>query len=132
MRLAAHYDMRWYDELGMQLTYTVWRNTGKDVTGVNAYLHDEEYWLCLIIQRFMQYLASNNCSFNLDGFVDKSTGQGFRLVLTITLNYSKTTKKAYCYQSYQLSHVWDKLLHTDDPHRKSVLMKASDVKPKRR
>ena len=25
--------------------------------------------------------------------------------------------------SYQLSHVWDKLLHTDDRHRKSVLMK---------
>jgi len=34
--------------------------------------------------------------------------------------------------SYQLSHVWDKLLHTDDWRRKSVLMKASDVKPKRR
>jgi len=34
--------------------------------------------------------------------------------------------------SYQLSHVWDKLLHTDDRHLKSVLMKASDVKPKRR
>ena len=34
--------------------------------------------------------------------------------------------------SYQLSHVWDKLLHTDNWHRKSVLMKASDVKPKRR
>jgi len=34
--------------------------------------------------------------------------------------------------SYQLSHVWDKLLHTDDRHRKSVLMKASDMKPKRR
>jgi len=34
--------------------------------------------------------------------------------------------------SYQLSHVWDKLLHTDDRHRKSVLMKAFDVKPKRR
>ena len=32
--------------------------------------------------------------------------------------------------SYQLSHVWDKLLHTDDRHRKLVLMKASDVKPK--
>ena len=34
--------------------------------------------------------------------------------------------------SYQLSHVWDKLLHTDDRHWKSVLMKASGVKPKRR
>ena len=34
--------------------------------------------------------------------------------------------------SYQLSRVWDKLLHTDDRHRKSVLAKASDVKPKRR
>jgi len=34
--------------------------------------------------------------------------------------------------SYQLSHIWDKILHTDDRHRKSVLMKASDVKPKRR
>jgi len=29
---------------------------------------------------------------------------------------------------YQLSHVWDKLLHTDNQW-KSVLMKASDVKP---
>ena len=34
--------------------------------------------------------------------------------------------------SYQLSHVWDKLLHTDDRHRKSVLIKATDVNPKRR
>jgi len=34
--------------------------------------------------------------------------------------------------SYQLSHVWDKLLHTDNRHRKSVLMKASDMKLKRR
>jgi len=34
--------------------------------------------------------------------------------------------------SYQLSHVWDKLLHTDDRHWKSVLMKASDAKPKHR
>ena len=34
--------------------------------------------------------------------------------------------------SYQLSHIWDKLLHTDDRRRKSVLMKASDMKPKRR
>ena len=34
-------------------------------------------------------------------------------------------------ESYQLSHVWDKLLHTDDRLRKSVLMKASDVKPTR-
>ena len=32
--------------------------------------------------------------------------------------------------SYQLSPLWDKLLHTDDRHRKSVLMKASNVKPK--
>ena len=32
--------------------------------------------------------------------------------------------------SYHLSHVWDKLLHIDDRHRKSVLMKASHVKPK--
>jgi len=30
------------------------------------------------------------------------------------------------------TYPWDKLLHTDDRHRKSVLMKASDVKPKRR
>jgi len=29
--------------------------------------------------------------------------------------------------SYQLSHVWDKLLHADDRHRKSVLMKASET-----
>jgi len=34
--------------------------------------------------------------------------------------------------SYQLSHVWDKLLHTVDSYRKSVLMKTSDVKSKRR
>ena len=32
--------------------------------------------------------------------------------------------------SYQLSHVWDKLLHTDDRHRKSVLMKASNGEAK--
>jgi len=31
---------------------------------------------------------------------------------------------------YQLNHVWDKLLHTDNHHWKSVLMKASKVKPK--
>jgi len=30
------------------------------------------------------------------------------------------------------SHVWNKLLHIDNRHRKTVLMKASDVKPKRR
>jgi len=41
-----------------------------------------------------------------------------RLTRTTILNYSKTTM--------------DKLLHTDDRHRKSVLMKASDLKPKRR
>jgi len=35
-------------------------------------------------------------------------------------------------RSYQLSYVWDKFLHTDDRYQKSVLMKASDVKPKRR
>jgi len=34
--------------------------------------------------------------------------------------------------SYQLSHVWDKLLYTDNQCRKSVLMKVSGVKPKRR
>jgi len=34
--------------------------------------------------------------------------------------------------SYQLSHVWDKLLHTNDRYQKSVLMKNSDVKSKRR
>jgi len=34
--------------------------------------------------------------------------------------------------SYQFSHVWDKLLHTDDRHRKSVMTKASSVKLKRR
>jgi len=34
--------------------------------------------------------------------------------------------------SYQLSHLWDKLLHTDDCYRKSVLMKTSYVKSKRR
>ena len=32
--------------------------------------------------------------------------------------------------SYQLSHVWDKLLHTDDRYRQSVLMKTYDVKSK--
>jgi len=30
------------------------------------------------------------------------------------------------------SHVWDKFLHTDDRYRKSVLMKISDEKSKRR
>ena len=33
--------------------------------------------------------------------------------------------------SYQLNHIWDKFLHTtDDWYRKSVVMKASVVKPK--
>jgi len=35
-------------------------------------------------------------------------------------------------KEYGQSTVMDKLLHNDDRHRKSVLMKASDVKPKRR
>jgi len=43
----------------------------------------------------------------------------------------KTENKNRDEGSYQLSHVWDKLLHTDDRHQKSVPMKASDVKPKR-
>ena len=30
-------------------------------------------------------------------------------------------------ESYQLSHAWDKLLHTDDRFRKSVLMKTSEI-----
>ena len=34
--------------------------------------------------------------------------------------------------SYQMSHAWEKLLHTDDRHRKSALMKVSNAKPKRR
>jgi len=34
--------------------------------------------------------------------------------------------------SYQLRHIWDKLLHTNDRYRKSVLMKTSDMKSKRR
>jgi len=34
--------------------------------------------------------------------------------------------------SYQLSHVRDKFLHTNNRHQKSVLMKTSDVKLKRR
>ena len=32
--------------------------------------------IIVLVQRFMQYLASNNCSFNLDAFSDKATGQG--------------------------------------------------------
>jgi len=81
-----------------------------------------------------------------------------RLTRTTKLNYFKTTKNILFIDvsasrrkpsvrirktpktenmnrdegSYQLSHVWDKFLHIDDRHRKSVLMKASDVKPKRR
>ena len=35
-------------------------------------------------------------------------------------------------RSYQLSHVWYKFLHTDDRYRKSVLIKTSEVKSKRR
>ena len=43
----------------------------------------------------------------------------------------KTDKMNQDEGSYQLSHVWDKLLHIEDWYRKSVLMKASDVKQKR-
>jgi len=43
----------------------------------------------------------------------------------------KTLSHTWLNWSYQLSHVWDKLLHTDDQHRQSVLMKAFDVKSKR-
>jgi len=58
----------------------------------------------------------------LRSFTD-SVKSFIKLTRTTILNYSKTT-----------NHVWDKLLHlqTDDRHPKSVLMKASDVKPKRR
>jgi len=35
-------------------------------------------------------------------------------------------------ERYQLSHVWEKLLLTDDHKWKSVLMKAADMKRKRR
>ena len=34
--------------------------------------------------------------------------------------------------SYQLSHIWDRFLHTDDRYRKLVPMKTSNVKSKRR
>jgi len=52
--------------------------------------------------------------------------------ITLSCTIRKTDNMNRDEGSYQLSHVWDKLLHTDDRHRKSVLMKASSVKPKRR
>jgi len=35
-----------------------------------------ELFSVLLLQRFTQYLASNNCSFNLGSFVDKQGVQG--------------------------------------------------------
>ena len=37
--------------------------------------HANTMYVCLF-QRFTQYLASNNCSFNLSGFIDKTGVQG--------------------------------------------------------
>ena len=34
------------------------------------------FWELLLLQRFTQYLASNNCTFNLGQFLDKSAVQG--------------------------------------------------------
>jgi len=66
-----------------------------------------------------------------DKVIDRESDKAGRLIREVTW-IRKTDNMNRDEGSYQLSHVWDKLLHTDDHHRKSVLMKASDVKPKRR
>ena len=63
--------------------------------------------------------------------IDRESDKAGRLIREV-IWIRKTDNMKRDEGSYQLSHVRDKLLHTDDRRRKSVLMKASDVKPKRR
>ena len=63
--------------------------------------------------------------------IDRESDKAVRLIRE-AIWIRKTDNMSRDEGSYQLSDVWDKLLHTDDRHRKSVLMKASDVKLKRR
>jgi len=63
--------------------------------------------------------------------IDRESDKAGRLIRE-TIWIRKTDNMNRDEGSYQICHAWDKLLHTDDWHRKSVLMKASDVKPKRR
>ena len=63
--------------------------------------------------------------------IDRESDKAGRLIRE-AVSIRKTDNMNRDEGSYQLSHVWDKLLHTDDLHRKSVMMKASNVKPKRR
>ena len=53
-----------------------------------------------------------------------------KTILRETIWIRKTDNMNRDEGSYQLSHAWDKLLHTDDCYRKSVLIKTSDVKSK--
>jgi len=62
--------------------------------------------------------------------IDRESDKAGRLIME-AIWIGKTNSMNPDEGSYQLSHVWDKLLHTDDRHQKSVLMKASDIKPKR-
>jgi len=55
----------------------------------------------------------------IDRESDKA-GRLIREVIWIRKTYSMNGDEG----SYQLSHVWDKLLHTEDQHQKSVLIKA--------
>ena len=75
-----------------------------------------------------------SCLSNVDTFtvfkvIDREADKAGRLIRE-AIWIRKTDNMDRDEGSYQLS--WDKLLLTDDRHRKSVLMKASDVKSKRR
>jgi len=63
--------------------------------------------------------------------IDRESDKAGRLIREV-IWIRKTDNMNRDEGSYQLSYTWDKLLHTDDRHRKSVLIKASDVKPKHR
>jgi len=58
--------------------------------------------------------------------IDRESDKAGRLIKEV-IWIRKTDNMNRDEGSYQLSHVWDKLLHNDNRHRRSVLMKASNV-----
>jgi hypothetical protein len=49
-------------------------------------------------ERFMQYLASNNCSFNLDAFMDKTSAQGYDMSPYVRRYAKYLNAKAFSYR----------------------------------
>jgi len=58
--------------------------------------------------------------------IDRESDKAGRLIKKV-IWIRKTDNMNRDEGSYQLSHVWDKLLHNDNRNRRSVLMKASNV-----